>query len=116
MRIQHNGTYAVFASNAGASKHPFWYHNLVAHPLVELQDGSLKTDMRAREVFGEEKNAWWRRAEAALSGFPDYRASAGLTVAPAISPRTSISSGRARWSARLVPPAPTRRLSTRWKH
>jgi len=77
MRIEHNGMYAMFASNAGASKHPFWYHNLVAHPLVELQDGALKQDMRAREVFGEEKNEWSRRAEAALPQFPDYGASAG---------------------------------------
>src|SRR5712692_7935966 len=25
MRIEHNGTYAVVASNAGAPAHPFWY-------------------------------------------------------------------------------------------
>jgi F420H(2)-dependent quinone reductase len=80
MKIEHNGTYAVFASDAGASTHPVWYHNLVAHPLVELQDGALKQDMRAREVLGEEKNEWWRRAEAALSGFPDYRARAGRGI------------------------------------
>ena len=25
MRIEHNGTYAAVASNAGAPTHPFWY-------------------------------------------------------------------------------------------
>jgi F420H(2)-dependent quinone reductase len=55
MRIEHNGTYAVVASNAGAPTHPLWYRNIVADPLVELQDGAVRYEMRAREVFGEEK-------------------------------------------------------------
>src|SRR6266853_5333270 len=54
MRIEHNGTYAVVASNAAAPSHPFWYHNMVANPLVELQDGAVKREMLAREAFGEE--------------------------------------------------------------
>jgi len=55
MRIEHNGTYAVVASNGGAPTHPFWYRDIVANPLVELQDGAVKQEMRAREVFGEDK-------------------------------------------------------------
>ena len=77
MRIEHNGTYGVVASNAGASTHPFWYYNIVANPLVELQDGPLQQKMRAREVFGQEKDEWWKRADAAHSEFPVYRARAG---------------------------------------
>ena len=77
MRIEHNGTYAVVASNAGAPTHPFWYRNIVANPLVEFQDGAVKHERRAREVFGDEKAAWWARADAAYPDFPDYRARAG---------------------------------------
>jgi len=80
MRIEHNGTYAVVASNAGAPTHPFWYHNVVANPLVELQDGAVKREMRAREVFGEEKDEWWKRADAAYSKIPAYRARAGREI------------------------------------
>ena len=80
MRIEHNGTYAVVASHAGAPKHPFWYYNLVANPLVELQDGAVKQEMRAREVFGAEKDEWWKRADAAYSKFPGYRARAGREI------------------------------------
>jgi F420H(2)-dependent quinone reductase len=80
MRIEHNGTYAVVASNAGALTHPFWYYNIVANPVVELQDGGVKRDMRVREVFGEEKNEWWKRADAAYPEFPDYRARAGREI------------------------------------
>jgi F420H(2)-dependent quinone reductase len=80
MRIAHNGTYAVAASNAGAPAHPFWYRNILANPVVELQDGAVKHEMRAREVFGEEKNEWWKRADAACSEFPAYRARAGREI------------------------------------
>ena len=80
MRIEHNGTYAVVASNAGAPTHPFWYHNVVANPLVELQDGAVKQKMRAHEVFGEEKDEWWKRADAAYSKIPAYRARAGREI------------------------------------
>ena len=46
MRIEHNGTHAVVGSYAGAPTHPFWYRNIVANPLVELQDGAVKQEMR----------------------------------------------------------------------
>jgi len=80
MRIEHNGTYAVVASNGGAPTHPVWYSNIVANPTVELQDGAVKSDMRAREVSGEEKIEWWKRADAAYPEFPDYRARAGREI------------------------------------
>ena len=55
-------------------------YNIVANPLVELQDRAVKHEMRAREVFGEEKDAWWKRADAAYSEFPGYRARAGREI------------------------------------
>ncbi|MFD4860894.1 nitroreductase family deazaflavin-dependent oxidoreductase [Streptomyces atratus] len=69
MRVERDGTYAVVASQGGAPKHPVWYHNIVADPRVELQDGPVRQDMNAREVTGEEKAAWWQRA---VEAFPDY--------------------------------------------
>ena len=53
MRVEHEGEYAAVASKGGAPEHPIWYHNLKAHPLVELQDGPVKRDYVAREVTGE---------------------------------------------------------------
>jgi deazaflavin-dependent oxidoreductase (nitroreductase family) len=69
MRVEHGGDYAVVASLGGAPKHPVWYHNLKANPLVELQDGTDRRDYRAREVEGDEKARWWRRA---VEAWPDY--------------------------------------------
>src|SRR6202790_5908374 len=71
MRVEHDGTYVVVASQGGAPTNPSWYANLVADPHVELQDGPVKTDRLAREVTGDEKAVWWGRA---LAASPDYAA------------------------------------------
>ena len=74
MRVEHDGRYAVVASLGGAPKHPVWYHNLVADPHVELQDGPVRQEMTAREVTGDEKAQWWERAVAAWPAYADYQA------------------------------------------
>ncbi|MCX5373732.1 nitroreductase family deazaflavin-dependent oxidoreductase [Streptomyces sp. NBC_00103] len=73
MRVEHDGRYALVASQGGAPKHPVWYHNLKADTQVELQDGPLKQDMTAREVTGTEKAEWWERAVAAFPPYADYQ-------------------------------------------
>src|SRR5919107_3434348 len=70
MRVEHEGHYAIVASQGGAPDHPSWYFNLLADPHVELQDGPVRQDMVARELEGDERAEWWRRAVAA---FPPYR-------------------------------------------
>jgi len=69
MRVEHDGDYAVVASQGGAAKHPVWYHNLKANPHVELQDGQTRKDYLARELTGDEKATWWERA---VETWPDY--------------------------------------------
>ena len=73
MRVEHEGRYAAVASLGGAPKHPVWYYNLVANPHVEVQDGPVKQDMTAREVFGDEKAEWWERAVAAFPNYAEYQ-------------------------------------------
>lgn len=69
MRVEHDGDYAVVASKGGDPKPPVWYYNLIAQPLVELQDGAVKRDYLAREVTGAERETWWERA---VEAWPDY--------------------------------------------
>ena len=69
MRVEHDGSYAVVASMGGAPTHPVWYHNIVAHPEVELQDGATRKQYLAHEASGEEKAEWWARA---TQTWPDY--------------------------------------------
>ena len=73
MRVEHGGEYAIVASLGGAPKHPVWYHNVKAHPQVELQDGTTTKDYQAREVFGDEKATWWERAVAAWPDYANYQ-------------------------------------------
>ncbi len=73
MRVEHKGSYAAIASQGGAPAHPTWYHNLKAHPEVELQDGPVKKTYRAREATGPERAEWWERAVAAFADYADYQ-------------------------------------------
>jgi deazaflavin-dependent oxidoreductase (nitroreductase family) len=69
MRVEHEGSYALVASQGGAPKHPTWYFNLLGHPHIELQDGPVRQDMTVRLIEGDERAVWWERAVAA---FPNY--------------------------------------------
>ncbi|MET7358683.1 nitroreductase family deazaflavin-dependent oxidoreductase [Streptomyces sp. NPDC005562] len=73
MRVEHAGEYAVVASKGGDPANPSWYHNLVNNPHVELQDGPVKKDYRARVASGEERELWWERAVAAWPDYAEYQ-------------------------------------------
>ncbi|MDI2129651.1 nitroreductase family deazaflavin-dependent oxidoreductase [Yinghuangia seranimata] len=62
--------YAVVGSLGGAPQNPVWVNNLLAHPDdVRLQDGPVVRDYTARQVEGDERAEWWKRA---LEAFPQY--------------------------------------------
>ncbi|WP_406462427.1 nitroreductase family deazaflavin-dependent oxidoreductase [Streptomyces sp. NBC_01622] len=73
MRVEHGGCYAAVASLAGAPRNPAWYHNLLAHPVADLQDGAVKQNMTARELTGDERALWWGRAVAVWREYADYQ-------------------------------------------
>jgi deazaflavin-dependent oxidoreductase (nitroreductase family) len=73
MRVEHDGRYAMVASKGGAPEHPNWYHNLVANPHVELQDGTVTKEYDARLVSGPERDEWWERAVAAYPPYAEYQ-------------------------------------------
>ncbi len=75
MRVEHDGEYALVASQGGAPRHPLWYHNLKAEPdAVVIQDGPEPFPVRVREVTGDERAMWWERAVAAYPPYADYQA------------------------------------------
>ena len=57
----------------GGAEHPTWYHNFVAHPEVELQDGPEPHTYRARVAEGEERAEWWERAVAQYAPYAEYQ-------------------------------------------
>jgi deazaflavin-dependent oxidoreductase (nitroreductase family) len=46
---------------------------VLAHPQLELRDGTLVKDVTAREVHGEEKARWWARAVEAFPNYAEYQ-------------------------------------------
>jgi F420H(2)-dependent quinone reductase len=74
MRVEDDGVYAAVASVGGAWRNPVWYHNLVANPRVELQDGAVRREFTAREVHGAEKELWWERSVAVFPEYADLQA------------------------------------------
>ncbi len=68
------GRYAVIGSQGGAPTNPSWVHNLRAHGVARIQDGAVRVDLTAREVTGDEKAEWWKRATAVWPSYDDYQA------------------------------------------
>ena len=72
MRVEHEGTYALVASMGGAPDNPAWYHNLVAEPLVMIQDGPEPHDFVTHVAEGDERAEWWERAVAVFPTYAEY--------------------------------------------
>jgi len=73
MRVEHEGRYAAVASQGGAPENPSWYHNFLADPVVQLQDGPEPRLYRARLIEGQERAEWWERAVALYQPYASYQ-------------------------------------------
>jgi deazaflavin-dependent oxidoreductase (nitroreductase family) len=73
MKVERDGKYVAIASKGGAPDNPEWYHNVVAHPEVELQDGPEKHDYTARLLSGAERGEWWDYAVQTWPTYGDYQ-------------------------------------------
>jgi F420H(2)-dependent quinone reductase len=73
MRVEHGGVYAAVASKGGTPENPDWYHNFVADPVVQLQDGPEPALYRARIAEGAERAEWWDRAAAVYAPYNEYQ-------------------------------------------
>jgi deazaflavin-dependent oxidoreductase (nitroreductase family) len=49
----------VIASNGGSDRHPGWYHNVVADPVVSVQIGRRRVQATARTAEGSEREELW---------------------------------------------------------
>jgi deazaflavin-dependent oxidoreductase (nitroreductase family) len=62
----------VVASKGGAARNPLWYHNIKAHPDVQIQDGAATANYSAREIESDERAAWWSLAVKEWPFFEEY--------------------------------------------
>jgi deazaflavin-dependent oxidoreductase (nitroreductase family) len=72
--------YLITASSGGSPAHPRWYHNLKAHPTVEIEAGAETFRVQAEELDGAARDALWPGLVAASPSLRDYEAKAGRTI------------------------------------
>ena len=65
--------WAVFATHAGAPRHPAWYHNLLAHPETIIEIGTETVLVRARVAGREERERIWSRQKAFYPSFATHQ-------------------------------------------
>ena len=74
MRVEHDGAYLMVGSQGGSPTHPAWVSNVRKAPdQVTVQDGPEPWDGIARELSGEERELWWKRAVAAYPPYAEYQ-------------------------------------------
>ena len=65
--------WVVIASAAGSPKHPAWYFNMVAQPLIAIETAAGTVQAEATLLEGEEWESAWQAFLARASGFAEYR-------------------------------------------
>ena len=73
MRVERDGVYVAIASKGGADEHPEWFHNFVANPEVDLQDGATRKTYRAEIVHGDERADLWDLSVRTWSTYAEYQ-------------------------------------------
>jgi deazaflavin-dependent oxidoreductase (nitroreductase family) len=63
----------LMASQTGKPTHPAWFHNLTAHPEVELWARGRGGTYLARQAEGEERERIWKLATTLYPGFDEYQ-------------------------------------------
>ncbi|MFF7254311.1 nitroreductase/quinone reductase family protein [Streptomyces microflavus] len=70
----------VVGSNLGAPHHPDWYHNLLAHPTVQVELGDEGFQTVAVPAEGPRRDELLARVVAEAPGYAEYRAATGRAL------------------------------------
>ncbi len=74
----------LVASSFGRPRHPAWYLNLLADPVVELTAGGVSGRYRARFVEGPERERLFDLARRNYAGYGDYETLAAEREIPVL--------------------------------
>jgi deazaflavin-dependent oxidoreductase (nitroreductase family) len=78
--LDDDGTIYVFASKAGAPTNPDWYHNVVAHPDVEVEFGDEKFSATATVLTGAKRDEIYTRQKERTPQFAEYEQKTSRTI------------------------------------
>lgn len=70
----------VVASAGGAPRHPAWYHNLLAHPMVTVEVGAETFEAVAVPLEGTARDRAFTEIVRRAPGYGDYQARTGRTI------------------------------------
>jgi deazaflavin-dependent oxidoreductase (nitroreductase family) len=70
----------IVASKGGHPRDPAWMHNLRANPDTEVQIGSRRMQVHAREARGEERRQLWPKAAAYNRHWGNYQKRTERTI------------------------------------
>jgi deazaflavin-dependent oxidoreductase (nitroreductase family) len=73
MYVPHGEGVLLVASQGGAPKNPVWFHNLVAHPEIEVIHRGRRMALRARLARADEKPDLWPVCDRHYAPYADYR-------------------------------------------
>lgn len=79
-----NGSFAIFASKAGADTNPDWFYNLLANPQTEVEVGTNTQTVLARLAEGEEHDRIWEQQKQAWPQFAEYERTTSRDVIPVV--------------------------------
>jgi F420H(2)-dependent quinone reductase len=73
MAVPNGENYIAVASKGGAPKNPEWYHNLMAHPAVTVEDGKETFAATARLLSGAKREQAFAKAASVFSPYREYQ-------------------------------------------
>src|SRR5512138_2235715 len=71
--VKDGDRYVVIASKGGAPTNPSWYYNLVTNPLVTVEVGKDKFQVRASVTKEPERTRLYDKMVEMMPGFAEYR-------------------------------------------
>ena len=75
-----DGRLVIAASDGGSATHPAWYHNLKAHPTIDVELGTETFTVHAEEVEGAERAQLWAQLTAASPSLAEFQAKTARRV------------------------------------
>lgn len=77
-------SFAIFASRAGSTANPDWYHNVVANPDALIEIGTETVAVRARIAEPAERDVIWERQKKRVPQFAEYEKKATPRKIPVV--------------------------------
>ncbi|MGB3338341.1 MAG: nitroreductase family deazaflavin-dependent oxidoreductase [Devosia sp.] len=88
LQKEEDGPIYIFASYGGAPKNPAWFHNLVAHPDIDIEigDGTSieRIPVHARVVEGDERTAIYAEQARRFPQFAGYEEKTTREIIPVV--------------------------------